>query len=185
MKKFLIAILFLFPQITFAAGTIQLKEISTSANESIYSIEAIGITDPIVGISATLNLAPNVKFQKFDTGTFFEQAGKENSKYLISSKANDPSKVLLGIVSLGSKQVVGNGTIAKLYFTKSTANKNILTSITDTVVSGIAKNERHDYTGFQWQINKSPLPSSGPSLIISGIIGCLLVGVMVFLRYSK
>lgn len=192
MLKLLLFLLLLVPHIALASGNIELKELSRSEQESIYSLSASNITTDIIGISATILLKDHVTFTKFEQGTFWEKAGNTNVQYLISPKANDPRKVLLGIAALGNQQVGGSGEIAKLYFShQQPPPPTPIISLDDTIVSGLKNGQRYDFPDISWHIIGTGLPESGPTfplvltLFIVTATCFFFCKHQIFKKYSK
>ncbi len=182
MNVFLFLTLLLCPTICFAKGTITLKELSTDESKSIYTLEASNIEKGIIGISATLNLSSDVHLEKFIPGNFLEQEPNSNVQYLIAPKTTDPSKLMLGIASLGAKPVKGNGIITTLHFTKSKKAQKSIISFSETVVSGIENSQRKDFTDITWSLRPQALTNSGIKALPAVVLISFLLALLLTMR---
>lgn len=165
IKIVLFFVLFSIIPPTLASGNISVIDHGTINEFSVYTLEARDLPEGIIGISATFNLTPGTKLAKYEPGKFFENNNKDQVSYLISSKKNNPQKLILGIASLGSTSNITQGTIVRLYFSSDSKNSrsNIL-SMEDTLVSGLQQNKRIDYSSIQWQLVKKSLAYTGSNV---------------------
>jgi hypothetical protein len=175
----------LMPNLVLAEGTIQLYHSENIDNTHIYTIEAQNISQPIIGISATINLEPGAKFLKYEPGSFFENHTKEQTTYLIAPKKSNPNQIIIGIANLGHTISTGSGVIAKLFI--SSSNKaGAIKSVNEIITSGIKDAKRIDYPDIQWEIIPHKLPHSGSNLYFIGLASILItVCISIFLKVTK
>jgi hypothetical protein len=174
----LLAIIFLLLSSEFsfveAAGTntISLKKIHESATTVDFALEATQIETALIGISTTIKLGDNIQYQSFEKGTFFEK-NSANITYLGSPRKTNNQEIIIGIVSLEEQSSpLASGTIITLHCSKSTPNP-ALAVLQNSVASGVANNQRRDYSTITWTSLPKALPNSGSR--ISWIIICSLV----------
>lgn len=175
-RLFVIVFFLLSSELSFveAAGTnmISLKKIHESATTVDFALEASQIEPALIGISTTIKLGDNIHYQSFEKGTFFEK-NSANITYLSSPRKTNKQEIIIGIVNLETQSSpLASGTIITLHCSKSTPN-TALAVLQNSVASGVANNQRRDYSTITWTSNPKALPNSGSR--ISWIIICSFV----------
>jgi len=159
---------------------------SNNANELKYALIANNITQPLIGIGATVVLPTGMEFVRFEKGNFFEQNSNDQVTYLISPKSNNPQQVILGVASLGKNQSHGHGVIAIIYLKNFTRGASQAIKLESTVASGIENGKRVNYQEITWHISAEKLPNTGPSLEIVFLVVCFLItGIVLGYKNSS
>ncbi|OGC82467.1 MAG: hypothetical protein A2V81_00180 [Candidatus Abawacabacteria bacterium RBG_16_42_10] len=149
----------------------------------VYELKAGDIQHDLIGISATLLLPDEVTFKDFVPGEYFEEETSE-ATYLIAPKSSDPTKLLVGIASLGESKSQGSGTIVTLHFTKTSPETSSSIQIYESSASGSVEGQRVDYNDILWH-TEVVLPTTGPLEIYGIFFISFCAAIFLFLFYKK